>query len=449
MRPPKSPPISLLLSTEKMLAEYRQNKQQRKEQEAMLSEQSPPEPIIPELSPEDQVSFTVNTNEVVYDWQYGTHPRHPLEFDAVLSSAATLMSEPLPEYDWITEQSLRRGCLGVIAGPPGCGKSTLIIQMLVDIAAGLPALGIWKVPKPRKTLYISAEDDKVTIRHRVGTALDQLSEQHKKTALENGHFWPAKGTVKLCDFEPKLGLICNDAQKRLEESIEAVNPSVVVLDTLARFSGIEENNNSLMTDFCAKLEEIAISQNCTIILVHHSNKAAGDGCNNQSKLDNALSQISIRGASALAGCIRWGLVLAPLGSSFAAKKLGESARSQPEGSFIAFRVAKKNVGAPERVHYFGRGPQGVLYETEEVQSIGKDAQLTENAHKLAEEVRRREHAGEEPLSVSNAGGKTFSWSNRKTGEVVDKALELGILFKRLRTKGSGAYLCSPDVSVSS
>ena len=45
----------------------------------------------------------------------------------------------------------------MVSSEPGCGKSTISLQVAVELAAGLPVFGYFQVPKPVKVLYIQWE----------------------------------------------------------------------------------------------------------------------------------------------------------------------------------------------------------------------------------------------------------------------------------------------------
>lgn len=45
----------------------------------------------------------------------------------------------------------------MIAAEPGCGKSTIIGQIIVELASGLPLFGYFQTPKPVKVLYLQWE----------------------------------------------------------------------------------------------------------------------------------------------------------------------------------------------------------------------------------------------------------------------------------------------------
>ena len=367
--------------------------------------------------------------------------RRPLQVDVSSFSGTTYLTSFPPRYDWLLNKSLRRSCLGAIVGPPGAGKGTFAIQLAVAVAAGIPFLDVWQVAAPGAALYLSAEDDAAVINRRAYHALKQLPEDIQAMAGANFYGVPVHGRVNLCHGERGSGVRGTPHLDDLRTMIGRIRPSLLILDTLARFSGVEENDNPAMTAFCGILEDIIAESGCNIILLHHSNKTAGDCVEDAKELSRALTQTAMRGASALAGCIRWGLLMAPLGAGLSVKLIGEEARGRADGSFVACRVGKKNSGAPEPRHYLARDSQGLLYRVEATGQAQAEGDATADAYKLAEEVRRREISGEKPLAVTKGGQEAFSWGISRSGKAGKKAVELGLLSSI--PKGSGNILGSP------
>ena len=140
-----------------------------------------------------------------------------------------------------------------------------------------------------------------------------------------------------------------------------VRPRLLILDTLARFSGVEENDNPSMTAFCGILEDLIADFGCNIILLHHSNKTAGD-------------------------CVE--------------------------------------------------DSQGLLYRVEAAGQVQAEGDTTADAYKLADEVRRREMAGEKPLAVTKGGYEAFSWGMPRSERAGKKAIELELLISIPKGRGN-------------
>lgn len=361
--------------------------------------------------------------------------RRPLQVDLSHFSGIRYLREYPPAFDWLLDKSFRLNSLGAIVGPPGAGKGSLAIQLCVAVASGTSLVDAWHTAAPEPVVYLSAEDDALTIHRRVYHALEQLPEDLREQAAANFYGIPVHGGVNLCRVVG--GVVEATANyEDLRDILDAIRPRLLVLDTLARFSGVDENDNPVMTAFCGLLEGLIDAYGCNIILLHHSNKTSGDLIEDPKELAKALTQTAMRGASALAGCIRWGMLVAPLGAALAQKRIGEPATGKYDGAFLAVRVGKKNSGGPEPRYYLGRDEHGLLYR------IAPDARQEEgdvvwDAHQLAEEVERRQRTGEKPLSVSKGGQEAFGWGISRSNKARERAVQMGLLveIKTLGKKG--------------
>ena len=368
----------------------------------------------------------------------------PLAIDIAQFSGRKFLAEFPPRYEWLLDNSLRRSCLGVIVGPPGSGKGTIAIQLAVAVAAGVPFLDVWSIPSPGVVLYLSAEDDEAVIHRRSHHALKQLPLLLQETAAANFYGVAAQGQVNLCQYERSGTVKTTVHLTALRSLLEQIRPTLLILDTLSRFCGVDENDNPSMTTFCGHLESIINTIGCNIILLHHSNKTAGDCVEDARELSKALSQTAARGASAVVGCTRWGMFMAPMGDGLAVKVIGDEARGRPDGSFVACRASKKNIGASEKRHYLGRDEQGLLYKVEASGQVEVEDPTIADAKLLSDEVRRRELSGEKPLSVTKGGQEAFSWGISRSGKAGKKAIEMGLLSSV--AKGRGNILASSGSS---
>ena len=161
-------------------------------------------------------------------------------------------------------------------------------------------------------------------------------------------------------------------------------------------------------------------------------------------LPKALTQTAMRGASALAGCIRWGMLVAPLGAALAQKRIGEPATGKYDGAFLAVRVGKKNSGGPEPRYYLGRDEHGLLYRVDP-DARQEEGDVVWDAHQLAEEVERRQRAGEKPLSATKGGQEAFGWGISRTQKARERAIELGLLIEIRNSGKKGRSLTTPSL----
>ena len=355
-------------------------------------------------------------------------------------------TEPEP-YDWLLTDSFARGQLGAFIGPPGAGKGTLSIQLCVAAAAGVSwfGLGSWHIPRPCKALFVSAEDDQKTIHRRIRYALQRLPEKIRERALDNIVGVPVCGNVSLCE-NTAAGFHKNNVNVGdLDALLSTVKPELLVLDTLSRFFAIPENANDLMTQACGVLEEVCRKRGVTPIVIHHAGKGHGsDLVSNDGELATALSQHAARGATALAGAVRWMFNVAPLQKDFAATIFGENATDYTSGHYLAVKVSKKNIGAPESEKYLERGDDGICSLVEPKKKLSLEEQEKGYLERLIEEVARRAEKGEPPLCKSNGASFALNVGRPKGDKITARAIYEGKLVAVKKGKGNGVVLALPS-----
>lgn len=363
----------------------------------------------------------------------------PLQVDISRFTGERYFSEYPPAFDWLLKGSLRRCALGAIIGAPGSGKSTVAIQLAVAVAAGLPWLGIWEPVKDACVMYLSAEDDQTVLHRRVHHALTALPEHAQAQAARNVYAVPVCGDVALCRG---MGgdVVETSTLADLRALLGKCRPELLILDTLARFLPIPENDNPAMTAACALLEGICRDFGCTVILLHHTAKISGTLASDELALKGALEQTASRGASALAGCVRWQMNLAPLDAKFAQKVIGDEALGRADGAFLSLRVSKKNCGAPEPKYFLTRCEHGLLRRVEPISLVQEKQSVEADAQALAAEVKRRAEEGLEPLTPSTGGRLAFDWGSSRNQKAVLFALDSGLLKRAKKDRGNGEIL---------
>lgn len=122
----------------------------------------------------------------------GPVPTPAIPIDAIDSQAAATRSTGVPEFDRVLGGGLVSGAVVLVAGEPGVGKSTL----LLDVAAKTSLAG-------RRVLYLTGEESTAQVRRRsdrIGATLSGLllaSESDLATAL--GHIAHVKPDLLILD----------------------------------------------------------------------------------------------------------------------------------------------------------------------------------------------------------------------------------------------------------
>jgi RecA-family ATPase len=343
--------------------------------------------------------------------------------------------KPAP-YRWLIRDSFLRNQMGIIFGPPGSGKGLLSIHMLIRLAAGQPIFDHWIPERRFRTMLISAEDNRQVLRHRLYDVVSAMSPDE----IEELDFkaFAVKGDVALTEMDKTQAIIPTKRYVEFRRLLEEHRPEVLILDTLSRFIGGDENSNPLMTGACVLLEDLVDEFDCNIILIHHTNKNAGDIVRRKTELAETLTQSSLRGATALAGAVRWALMLNPVSTALASNLTGDKSIDQPDGNYVVAKVVKKNAG-PMEAHICLSKTLGQLTRILEID--GKAGQVGDDAGCLAQDIKLREDTAEPPLTVSSVR-RVFNWGEKRAAEAVKYGLDNGMF--GLVKSGRGHILVSGE-----
>lgn len=162
----------------------------------------------------------------------------------------------LPDPDWLINLLFTRGALVITYGPSGGGKSFVVLDWALSIAACLDQWLGHKVVSAGRVVYVVGEG-KGGIRKRIKAWL----EEHGRTTVLGA----------FCLLEPPQLLHEADINLFLMR-ITALRPVLVVLDTFATCFDGDENHPKDMSNAIAAAKRIIRDTGATVILVHHSGK---------------------------------------------------------------------------------------------------------------------------------------------------------------------------------
>lgn len=182
------------------------------------------EKVIPEQTPKN--------NRVVLD----TMPPTPIKEIKVGSEIR--VSTNISEFDRVLGGGLVQGSLVLIAGDPGIGKSTILLQSSGELCK-----------QNKKVLYVSAEESASQIKLRA----DRLNISH-----DNLYIYPQT------NFES------------IKYQIQNERPDIVVIDSIQAIYSTDVQSSagsvSQIRECCNALMQIAKQENITIIVIGHVTK---------------------------------------------------------------------------------------------------------------------------------------------------------------------------------
>lgn len=197
-------------------------------------------------------------------------PAEPGRF--ALLTPADLKS--IPPMRWLVRGCIPETGLGALYGPPGCGKSFLVLDLMGAIAEGRAWFSHDVSAAP--CVYVALEGE-------AGVA-------QRITAYMTKHGTPEALRVILTPLDIRLA----DDRRELAATIKAAGMAggVLTLDTLNRAApGADENDSREMGELIAAMKALQADLGGLVLAVHHSGKDAARGLRGHSSLLAALDAV--------------------------------------------------------------------------------------------------------------------------------------------------------------
>src|ERR1700740_2253627 len=153
--------------------------------------------------------------------------------------------------------------VGIVGGEPKCCKSFLALDLAVAVAAGVPCLRRFAVPRAGRVLLYAAEDALHIVRRR----LDGIC---------------AAAGLGLADLDvqvitaPTVRLDLEADRRSLDQTVAKLQPRLLVLDPFVRLHRIDENASGEVAPLLAYLRELQRRYGVAVLVVHHARKGASN-----------------------------------------------------------------------------------------------------------------------------------------------------------------------------
>lgn len=158
--------------------------------------------------------------------------------------------------DWQIDGIVERNTLAEIFGPSGEGKSFVVLDMGLSVAAGVPWQG--RDTKPGIVLYVCGEGRRGVIKRIAGWKKFHGVDRELPFAVSDGSV-PLTDPERLIDI---LAIIRDDLPEP---------PAMVIVDTVARNFGVgDENSTQDMGRFVVACDAIRKASEASVVLVHHT-----------------------------------------------------------------------------------------------------------------------------------------------------------------------------------
>lgn len=258
-------------------------------------------------------------------------------------------SKEPPLQDFILPGFLA-GTVGALIAPGSTGKSMLALQIACAVAsdqAQANTTGL-DIKHHGPVLYLNLEDPPAEIErrlHALGKHLDMVARQSIAEQLV---------------ISARMGVPTDVMHDKFMGSLlkAAADVRLVILDTLSRAHGMDENDNGAMARLVARLETVVRQTGAALLYLHHTSKAAalaGQG---------GMAQAA-RGASALIDNARWCGNLVKMSADEAEKLTDRDFDGRPigeerRGFFVRYEIGKQNYGSVENAQWYERTAGGIL-----------------------------------------------------------------------------------------
>ena len=194
--------------------------------------------------------------------------------------ASELSIDSAPLSPWLVQGLWSDQAVGILGGEPKCCKSFLALDLAVSVASGAPCLRQFPVRYTGPVLLFPAEDSLAVVRQRLERICSAAGVGFQSLPVE---------VITV----PSLRLDAPKDRERLSNTVQALQPRLLILDPLIRLHRVDENDASQIAALLSYLRQLQRTFHVAVLVVHHARKDA-----NATRPGQAL-----RGSSELHG---WG-----------------------------------------------------------------------------------------------------------------------------------------------
>ncbi|HML80608.1 MULTISPECIES: AAA family ATPase [Thiomonas] len=269
----------------------------------------------------------------------------PIALPTRVDVAGWAKTRPAPPH-FLFQNGPTLKTVGGTIGAGGSGKSFFLYQLALSIAGGCDLLGLGNVVTGPVTI-LTLEDSHEKLHRRLWNIIDHyqyLGEpwhwKSQERALENLTVFDGLGK----DFALE-----NDDCAKWFHSI-CQEQKLVIVDTLSRAHGLDENKSSEIKRIFRKLEFAAMDAGPHINFAHHNSKSA--------RLIDNLDDSSGRGSSAIIDDSRWIINVRNMhGSENGFDEHGKKIPDTEKKLYCRAEITKNNEGPINIVRWYKRPPK--------------------------------------------------------------------------------------------
>lgn len=262
-------------------------------------------------------------------------------------SIGNMLRTEAPLKQWIWRGVLMVGKLMVLAGSGGSSKSYLMLGAAVQYALNTTWGPFEACGEPDdRVLLLYGEEDADDVHNRVRALRHSfmLDDEQIATIEQRVAILPLRGSnVELAKLDRATdNIVVTEQLRRLEARITEYKVRLVILDPLAMFHGLEENNNVVIASLVRELDAVCMRCNCAMVIVHHFGKSGNVTA-------REVNETHMRGASALAAHARTVAVMHRLQADEATSW---GVQEEDHNRWVMWKIVKTNYGPNGLTHWF-------------------------------------------------------------------------------------------------
>lgn len=183
----------------------------------------------------------------------------------------------LNDDDFILEPYIPKQSVILFDGLGESGKTMLAMQLALSLAAGKTFLN-FEIKENKKVLYLTAEENEKNFTKRLKLLVRGLNANNE--LLQQNFAWLS---IYSNDFQCNTYRLLKNSNNEitptefygyLVDIITHFKPSIVVLDSLINFYGLDENSSEQASVFMETLKMLTKEHDCSFVLLHHQTKEA-------------------------------------------------------------------------------------------------------------------------------------------------------------------------------
>lgn len=182
-------------------------------------------------------------------------------------SLQALMDEQAPEHDWLVPNLLERMDRLIVTGYEGTGKSFLLAQFALTIAAGLhPFAGVLINPVGLRVLVLDCENSKWQIKRRYESVVGRINLSREQLGVT-----PVDWSKHLRFVLRPEGVDLADGREfsRIEAAIATTAPDLVLAGPLYRMHKANINDEQAARELVDALDRLRIKYRFTLVCEAH------------------------------------------------------------------------------------------------------------------------------------------------------------------------------------